>query len=314
MFLSHLFVKYASSKNAMNFKHLHYFWVTARAGGVLRAGEQLHTTPQTLSAQIKLLEDRLGRKLFRKSGRKLELTDDGHVALRYADEIFHLGAELQAALRETKDERRVLDFRVAVADSVAKSVVVRLLEPALQLADPVRLSCSEGIFTELMGQLAMHKVDLVITDEPLDRQASVKAYNHPLGSSPMSFFAAPSLLPSLQGGFPHALHGAPLLLPGATSSVRRQLDAWLARHHVRPRGVAEFDDSALMAAFGRDGFGVFVAPTVLEAEVAAQHAVQVIGRSEEIVEQFFGISIERRIRHPCVQAITDAARARLFSA
>ncbi len=298
----------------MNFKHLHYFWVTAKAGGIMRAGEQLHTTPQTLSGQIKLLEDWLGHKLFRKSGRNLELTDDGRVALGYADQIFTLGAELEAAVRETRGGQRVLDFRVGVADSVAKSVAYRLLEPALAVAEPVRLICSEGKFPDLLAQLALHRLDLVIADEPMSRRMSVKAFNHPLGSTAMSFFAAPQLKALLKGDFPQCLNGMPMLIQGAAASVRQQLEGWLTQHQIQPRIIGEFDDGALMTAFGREGRGVFMAPTVLEAETVAQFGVEVIGRTDELVEEFFAVSIERRITHPCVVAITDAARAQLFTA
>ncbi len=298
----------------MNFKHLHYFWVVARSGGILKAGEQLHTTPQTLSGQIKLLEERLGRKLFRKSGRQLELTDEGRVALGYADEIFTLGAELEAALRQPLGGPRLLDFRVGVADSVAKSVAYRLLEPAMDLEVPVRLIGVEGKFPDLLAQLALHRLDLVIADEPLTRRISVKAYNHALGTSPMSFFCAPALRSRLQGAFPQCLHGAPMLIQGAASSVRQQLDGWLARQQIQPRFVGEFDDGALMTAFGREGRGVFMSPAVLEAETVAHYGVEVIGRSEELVEEFYAVSVERRIKHPAVAAITQAARGRLFHA
>ncbi len=300
----------------MNFKHLHYFWVAARAGGVVKAGEQLHTTPQTLSAQIKLLEDRLGRQLFRKAGRKLELTDDGRVALRYADDIFSLGAELEAALRERRagGTQRVVEFRVGVEDAVTKSVAYRLLEPALSLAEPVRLVCSEGQFPELMAQLALHRLDLVIADEPLSSRLSVKAFNHKLGSSTMSFLAAPTLAARLQGPFPQCLNDMPMLVPGGSSSVRPQFDAWMTRHQLHPRVVGEFSDSALMQAFGRHGDGVFLAPRVVEAETAAQFGVEVVGRSDELVDEFYAISAERRITHPGVAAITQAARSALFSA
>jgi LysR family transcriptional activator of nhaA len=297
----------------MNYKHLHYFWVAAKAGGIVRAGEQLHTTPQTLSSQIKLLEDRLGRKLFRKSGRKLELTDDGRVALRYADEIFGLGNELEAEMREQHvGGKPVLEFRVGVADSVAKPVASRLLAPALGLAQPVRLICVEGKHGELLAQLALHRLDLVIADEPLSRRLSVKAFNHALGSSPMSFFCAPSLLPALKGPFPKCLNGAPMLIQGQASPMRQQLEPWLQRHHLQPRIVGEFDDGALTKAFGRDGHGVFLSPTVLEDETAAQYGVQIIGRSDELTEDFYAISVERRITHPGVAAITTAARSALF--
>ncbi len=307
----------------MNFKHLHYFWVTAKAGGVVRAGEQLHTTPQTLSAQIKLLEERLGRRLFRKVGRKLELTDDGRVALRYADEIFELGGELEAAMREPRSGGAsgaagsggpLREFRVGVEDSVAKPVAYRLLEPALSLEDPVRMVCTEGQFPDLMAQLALHRMDLVIADEPLTSRLSVKAFNHKLGSSPLSFFAAPALASKLKGPFPKCLNGAPMLVPGGTSSVRPQFDAWLARERLHPRVVGEFADGALMKAFGRQGGGVFISPSVVESETAAQYGVRVIGRSDAMVEDFYAISVERRITHPAVVAITQAARGALFNA
>ncbi len=280
----------------------------------MRAGEQLHTTPQTLSGQIKLLEERLGCRLFRKSGRQLELTDDGRLALGYADDIFTLGAELESALRQPRSGVRALDFRVGVADSVAKSVAYRLLEPAMSMDEPVRLIGSEGKFPDLLAQLALQRLDLVIADEPLTRRISVKAFNHALGTSPMSFFCAPALKSRLQGEFPQCLHDAPMLIQGAASSVRQQLDGWLARQQIQPRIVGEFDDGALMTAFGREGRGVFMSPSVLEAETVAHYGVEVIGRSDELVEEFFAVSVERRITHPAVAAITQAARGRLFSA
>jgi LysR family transcriptional activator of nhaA len=297
----------------MNFKHLHYFWVTAKAGGVVKAGEQLHTTPQTLSAQIKLLEDRLGRRLFRKNGRQLELTEDGRVALRFADEIFALGGELETALREKRGTReQVLELRVGIEDVVAKSVAYKLLEPALGLAEPVKLICAEGGFNELMAQLALHRIDLVIADEPLTRKLSVKAFNHKLGSSPVSFFAAPELAARLRRPFPQCLDGAPMLVPGGSSSVRPQFDAWLERQGLHPRVVGEFGDGALMKAFGRQGRGVFLSPSVVEDETVRQYGVQVIGHCEEISDDFYAITAERRITHPGVAAITQAARSELF--
>ena len=296
----------------MNFKHLHYFWVTAKSGGVMRAGEQLHITPQTLSGQIKLLEDSLGRKLFRKSGRKLELTDEGRLALGFADQIFGLGSELESAVRGSSGGRRVLEFRVGIADSVAKSVAYRLLEPSMALSEPVRLVCSEGKFGDLLARLALHRLDLVIADEPMSRSLSVKAFNHALGSSPMSFFASPALRAQLKGDFPANLDGMPMLIQGAAASIRQQLEGWLTRHQLRPQVIGEFDDGALMTAFGREGRGVFMAPSVLEAETVTQFGVEVIGRSDELREEFFAISVERKITHPCVVAITTAARSTLF--
>lgn len=298
----------------MNFKHLHYFWATAKAGGIVRAGEQLHITPQTLSGQIKLLEDRLGSSLFRKSGRRLELTEEGRVALGYADQIFALSAELEAAVLRTRGGGKSLDFRVGLADSVPKAIAYRLLEPALGLPERVRLVCHEGKFPDLLAQLAVQRLDLVIADEPMGKQLGVKAFNHALGATPMSFFCAPALKRSLQGAFPQNLDGAPMLKQGAASAMRQRLELWLVMHRLHPRAVGEFDDAALMKAFGREGRGVFMSPTVLEAETCEQYGVQVLGRTDELIEEFFAISVERRITHPCVVAITRAARDRLLDA
>ncbi|MBV5297886.1 MAG: transcriptional activator NhaR [Rhodoferax sp.] len=297
----------------MNFKHLYYFWVTARAGGIMRAGEQLHTTPQTLSGQIKLLEDWLGRRLFRKTGRQLELTEHGRLALGYADQIFSLGSELETALRQARGAQPGLDFRVGVTDSVSKSLAYRLLEPAFLIDQPVRLLASEGKFDDLLAALALHRLDLVIADEPMPRRVSVKAFNHVLGRSALSFFCAPSLKARIKGEFPACLDGLPMLVPGASASVRRQLEGWFARHQVSPIVVGEFDDAALMKAFGREGQGVFMAPSVLEVETCSQFGVAVFGRTSELVEEFFAVSVERHITHPCVLAITDAARGQLFN-
>ena len=296
----------------MNLKHLHYFWAVAKAGGVVRAGQQLHISPQTLSGQIKQLEARLGCALFRKHGRGLALTDAGRTALGYAEQIFTLSAELQSVLGRAGSGRPTLDFRVGIADSVPKGMAYRLLEPALSLPDAVHLICHEGPFDDLLGQLAVQRVDLVLADGPLARQHSVRAYNHLLGKTAMSFFATPTLERTLSGAFPRCLDGAPMLLQGGGSAMRRRLDYWLATRAIRPRVVAEFDDAALMKAFGSAGRGVFMAPTVQEGETASQCGVQVVGRSEELVEEFYAISAERRITHPCVAAITSAARDQLF--
>lgn len=296
----------------MNFKHLRYFWVVAKSGGIMRASEQLHITPQTLSGQIKLLEDDLGHKLFTKRGRQLELTPEGQVALRYADEIFTLGDELEGSVRQVQANLSALEFRVGVADSVPKSVAYHLLEPALQVPQAVRMICHEGKYEDLLAQLALHRLDLVIADERMSRKISVKAFNHTLGSSPMSFLCAPSLMAGFTQPFPACLNDAPMLIQGATSAIRQQFDQWIVTHQLRPRIVAEFDDSALMNAFGRKGQGVFLSPTVLEDEIRTQFDVEVLARTDELVEEFFAISVERRISHPCVAAITRTAKARLL--
>jgi LysR family transcriptional activator of nhaA len=297
----------------LNFKHLYYFWAAAKAGGIMRAGEQLHTTPQTLSAQIKLLEERLGCALFRKSGRGLVLSPEGQVALGYAEQIFALSAELESALGQARGAAEVLDFRVGIADAVPKEIAYRLIEPALA-AGSVRLICHEGKFQDLLAQLSVHRHDLVLADEPLGRQHSVKAFNHPLGTTAMSFFAAPKLAKTLTRGFPQCLDGAPMLIQGTGSAMRQRLEVWLARQPLRPRIIGEFDDAALMKAFGAEGRGVFVTPSVLERETRSQYGVRVLGRATDLVEEFHAISVERRITHPCVVAITQAARAEFVGA
>ena len=296
----------------MNFKHLHYFWQVAKAGGVARAGEQLHLTPQTISGQIGLLEEDLGTPLFAKRGRNLEMTEAGRVALGYAEEIFALGSELEDSLRNYPAGGRPIEFRVGVADAVSKTIAYRLIEPATRLSTPVRIVCREWKLDSLLAELAAHRLDLVIAGAPIPASVSVRAYNHRLGESGVSFFASPRLLKGLKGKFPACLDGAPMLVPGADVAVRLRLDRWCEANKLRPHVIGEFDDSALMKAFGQRGTGVFIGPTVLESEIETQYNVKTLGRTEEIVEEFFAISVERRVTHPCVVAITGAARDRLF--
>jgi LysR family transcriptional activator of nhaA len=296
----------------MNFKHLHYFWQVAKAGGVARAGERLHLTPQTISGQIGLLEEDLGTPLFSKKGRNLELTDAGRLALGYAQDIFALGSELEESLRNYPAGGRPVDFRVGVADAVSKTIAYRLIEPATRLPTPVRIVCREWKLDSLLAELAAHRLDLVIAGAPIPASVSVRAYNHRLGESGVSFFASARLLKTLKGKFPACLDGAPMLVPGVDAGVRSRLDRWCEANKLRPRVVGEFDDSALMKAFGQRGAGVFIGPTVLESEIETQYGAKTLGRTQEIVEEYFAISVERRVTHPCVVAITEAARDRLF--
>jgi LysR family transcriptional activator of nhaA len=296
----------------MNFKHLHYFWRVAKAGGVARASEQLHLTPQTISGQIGLLEEDLGTPLFARKGRNLELTDAGRLALGYAQDIFTLGSELEESLRNYPAGGRPVEFRVGVADAVPKTIAYRLIEPATRLPTPVRIVCREWKLDSLLAELAAHRLDLVIADAPIPPSVSVRAFNHRLGESGVSFFASARLRKSLKGKFPACLAGAPMLVPGVDAAVKLRLDRWCEANLLRPRVVGEFDDSALMKAFGQRGAGVFIGPTVLESEIETQYRVKTLGRTQEIVEEFFAISVERRITHPCVVAITKAARDRLF--
>jgi LysR family transcriptional activator of nhaA len=295
----------------MNFKHLYYFWVSAHAGSLVRAGTQLHITPQTLSGQIKLLEASLDRKLFRKSGRNLDVTEAGRLALDYADEIFSLGAELESAIRRDQEIAQT-PLRVGVADSVPKAVAYRLLEPALNHQVSLRLVCLEGKLHSLLSQLAAHRLDLIIADAPIPPDVNVKAFNHPLGRSTLSCFASKSLSTQAADGFPDSLNSMPILLPGIDSAVRRKIDHWLNSRGISPQIVGEFDDSALTIAFGREGRGVLFAPTVLATQLKREHALKMVGHIDTIVEEFFAISIERRISHPAIASIMNAARSGLF--
>jgi len=295
----------------INYKHLHYFWVVANEGSIARASESLHLTPQTISGQLSLLEDNLGEALFNRVGRNLELTETGRLALSYADEIFSLGGELEEVLHNLPDDRPLV-FKVGVADVVPKSIAYRLLAPSLKLPDAVRIVCRENNIESLLAELALHKIDLVISDGPIPQNVNVRGYNHQLGECGISFFAVPELAQQLSKNFPQSLKGAPLLLPGEMTVVQNRLLKWFDKLHIHPRIVGEFDDSALMKAFGQAGTGVFIAPTPIAVEVKKQYGVVVIGTTDEVREQFYAISVERKITHPAVAAITETAREWLF--
>lgn len=297
----------------MNYKHLQYFLHVAKLGGVLRASEHLHLSPQTISGQIQLLEESLGTPLFAKSGRGLVLTEEGRLVLGYAEDIFSIGAELEETVRDHPRKAKVLEFRVGVADAVPKTIACRLIEPASQLPESVRIVCREWKLDTLLSELALHRLDLVIADAPIPPAVSVRAFNHRLGACGVSFFATPPLLAACKGRFPDCLQGAPLLMPAEESAVGQRLRAWLRRRSLQPRVVGECDDSALAKEFGRRGMGIFVGPTVLERDIEKQYGVRALGATSEVVEEFFAISVERRITHSCVTAITEAARNELFA-
>jgi len=298
----------------MNYKHLYYFWWVAKAGGVVKAGEQLHITPHTISGQIGILEDDLGVPLFAKRGRNIELTEVGKLAFGYANDIFALGSELEESVRNYQGGLHPIEFRIGVADAVPKMIACRLIEPATRLDESVRIVCLESKLEHLLKELAAHRLDLVVAGAPIPHSMSVRAYNHRLGESGMSFFAAGRLLKSLKGKFPACLNGAPMMFPTVDVAVRSALDRWLEKNKLRPRLVGEFDDSALMKAFGKRELGVFIGPTVIESEIETQYRAKVIGRTKEITEEFFAISVERRVKHPCVVAIAEASRTQFFVA
>jgi len=295
----------------INYKHLHYFWVVAKEGSITRASECLHLTPQTISGQLSVLEDNLGESLFNRVGRNLELTETGRLVLSYADEIFSLGAELEEVVRNLPDDRPLV-FKVGVADVVPKSIAYRLIAPALQLPEPVRIVCRESNIDSLLAELALHKIDLVIADGPMPPGVNVRGFNHQLGECGISFFAVAELVNKLGKDFPKNLNAAPLLLPSEMTSMQSRLLKWFDELHIHPRIVGEFDDSALMKAFGQAGTGVFIAPTPISAEVENKYGVVVIGQTDEVLEQFYAISVERKISHPAIAAITETAREWLF--
>jgi len=295
----------------INYKHLHYFWVVAKEGGITRASKYLHLTPQTISGQISLLENHLGEALFNRVGRNLQITETGRLVLSYADEIFSLGNELEEMLRNLPDDRPLM-FKVGVADVLPKSIAYRLLAPALKLPTPVRIVCREGAIDSLLTELAAHRVDLVIADGPIPSGMCVRGFNHQLSDCGISFFATPQLASEIGNNFPHNLGGAPMLLPGEKTVVRNRLIQWFDGLHIQPRIVGEFDDSALMKAFGQTGAGIFIAPTPIAAEVKKQYGVLVVGQTNEVREQFYAISVQRKISHIAVDAITETAREWLF--
>jgi LysR family transcriptional activator of nhaA len=296
----------------INYKHLHYFLTVAKEGGVVRASQRLHLTPQTISGQLSLLEDSLGISLFNRTGRHLELTDDGRLVLSYAEEIFSLGSELEEVVNYLPDGRPQA-FRVGVVDVVPKSIAHRILEPALQMDEPVRMVCREADLDSLLAELTIHRLDMVLSDRPIPSSISTQGYSHRLGESGVTFLASQLIAEQLKGNFPACLNGAPLLLPSSEHQLRSSIDQWLNKHRIQPRIVAEFDDSALMKAFGKEGAGIFIVPSAIKNEVVDQYQVMVIGDASEVKESFFAISIERKVMHPVSAEILERAREQLFS-
>jgi len=288
----------------LNYKQLHHFWNVAHAGGIVRASERSGLAPQTLSGQIATLEANLGVTLFRRQGRRLALTETGEMVLAYADEIFRVGSELEAALHN-RAAGRAIPYRVGIADAVPKSVARLLLAPCLALAEPVRIVCRENKLDRLLGELAIHKLDVVLADRPMLSGMDVRGYCHTLLESPVALFAAPTLARSLTGKFPVCLNGRPLLLPGHDAALRGPLMRWFEQLQISPRIIGEFDDSALMASFGAGDAGIFPAPLLIGNELRHQYGVEQIGETP-LLSAFYAISVERRLTHPATLAISKA--------
>ncbi len=296
----------------LNYHHLHYFWVVAREGSITSACRTLRVAQPTVSAQIKALEESLGLILFHRVGRRLTLTEAGHVVFRYADEMFSLGREMIDTLTGQGGGAARPRFNVGVSESLPRLLVHRLLEPVTSLAEPVNLVCHEGKHPELLARLSVYELDILLTDAPIGPRARVRAFNHLLGECGVSVFVARARAEGYRGDFPRSLHRAPFIMPISHATLRLSLENWFAINHIEPTIVAEFEDSSLTKSFGQTGLGLFVMPTVEEQEVLRQYDVALVGRISEVRESFYAISSERRVKNPAVRAITETAHKSIF--
>ena len=296
----------------LNYSHLQYFWTVAREGSIARASQSLHLTPQTISGQLKLLDEAVGQALFNRVGRRLVLSDMGKVVFEYADEIFAVGAELASVVRGNHASGPK-SLAVGIVNSMPKLIAERIIAPALTAEEPIRVRCHEASLEQLLSELAVHKLDLVLSDQPVPDGLNLKAYDHRLGASGLSFFVQRRQARRYRGRFPDSLSEAPMLLPLPNSALRRRLDDWFENRQLSPRIVGEFDDSALLKAFGEAGAGVFAGPSVIEDEICRMYRTSVIGQTDEIRERFYAISPERRLKHTAVILVTDIARSDLFT-
>lgn len=295
----------------LNFRHLHYFWVVAKEGSVTGAADRLGVAVQTISMQLSLLEQSIGKALLAPQGRRLVLTEAGRMALSYADQIFLLGEQMQEALAATSEDR-MLRLSVGISDSLPKLIASRLLEAALRLPERVKLICYEDKFESLLGDLTVHKLDVVLTDRPVPSGTTLRVFSHLLGESDIALFGTPELAKRYRD-FPTSLNGAPLLLPTRNNLIRGRIDHWFETRNLRPDVVGEFDDNALLNTFGRSGLGLFPAPSALAADVQEQFGAEQIGKLDQVHEQFYAVSNERKIKHPAIEAILSAIHGRVFT-
>lgn len=297
--------------NTLNYQHLLYFWVVAREGSIVRATTVLHLTQPTISTQLKLLERAMGESLFEKRGRNLVLTETGQLVFHYADAMFRTGRELTEALARG-DARLPSRLVVGISDSLPKLTTWRLLRPALDAVPGLRLTCRIDKTERLVADLAVHALDVVLTDAPVSPTLPVTLFHHLLGECGVTVFGTESLQAKYRRAFPRSLDGAPFIMPTANTAMRRSLDAWCIAHDVRPDVVCEAEDVALLQVFGQEGMGLFAAPSVVEVQIRRAYGVRVVGRLPDVRERFYAVSAERRLAHPAVVALTDSARTRLF--
>jgi LysR family transcriptional activator of nhaA len=291
----------------LNYHHLRYFWAVVREGGITRASERLHVSQPAISSQLRELERSLGARLYTRSGRSIVLTDVGRLTFQYAEQIFGIGRELVEVVTG-RSAPRPRALSIGIADAVPKLIAYRLVEPALRLEPPVRVVCIEGKPDRLLGDLARHQLDLVLSDAPAPASAKVKAYSHLLGESGVGLFGVKDFR-ALKRGFPKSLAGIPLLMPTETATLRRSIDRWFEGHAVNPNIVGEFEDSALMKVFGQKGLGLFPAPLALARDIKAQHGAELVGSLEGLTERTYALTVERRLRHPAAIAISESAMA-----
>ena len=296
----------------LNYHHLRYFWMVAREGSLRKAAERLSVSQPSISAQIRLLEDALGEKLFRRSGRGLHLTDAGRMAYGYAEEIFTLGRELVGALKGTGSDRP-MRVNCGVVDSVPKVVAHQVLRPALESQPPTYLTCREGKLDELLAQLASHRLDLVLADEPAPTGLRFKVFNHPLGSTGVTICARGATATKLKRNFPRSLSGAPALLPTENTSMRMALEQWFSANAIQPKVIAEFEDFALLKVVAAECDAFFPVHSAAAQEAVDRYGCRVVADLPECSTSFYAITAERRLKHPAVVALTEHAHTKIFS-
>ncbi len=296
----------------LNYTHLLYFWTVAREGSIATAAESLNLTPQTISGQIKLLEESVGSPLFVRAGRGLVITETGQLVKQYADEIFALGAELTHRVKT--DQALVPNvLNIGIVDSIPKLIGLRIIEPVLSMQEKMRVVCRQGSLEELLGQLGVHRLDVIVSDRPLSPGMNVKAYSHTLGETTVSLFCHQSIANVYTSDFPDCLQGAPFLMPVNESAVRRALEQWMDSYEIHPDIVVECEDSALLKAFGEAAYGVFPAPTAIKEEICSMYDAEMVAELDTVAEKFYAISPERKLKHPAVLEVINNSRDRLFS-
>ena len=296
----------------LNFHHLRYFWTVARKGGVRKAADELHVSQPSISAQLRLLEDSLGEKLFKRSGRNLVLTEMGQLVLTYADEIFSAGRELMNAVKQ-RPGGRLLRLNVGMTDSISKLMGFEFLKPAIRFSEPVHVVCRMAAIEVLVNQLQAHRLDIVLADEPASSSLKAKTFNHRLGRSGVTFCAVPAIAKKLRRNFPQSLNGATALLPTENMGMRAVLETWFDTKGIHPRLLGEYEDSALMVFCATAGRGFTVVPTVVAREVLKHWGLRVIANVDECGTEFYAITAERRVKNPAAMAITEHAYSSLFA-